>query len=217
MLTKTEENYIKEIFTIETITKKDVSTNSIAKKLDTKPSTVTDMLKKLATKKLLSYQKYKGVKLNNKGKTIALSVIRKHRLWETFLVKKLNFSWDEVHEIAEQLEHIKSDKLTNRLDQFLGFPTVDPHGDPIPNANGEFTKTKTICLTKLTINTESIFVEVKNASDKFLKYLSKNNIAIGSKIKILYIEEFDNSVDILVNNKQINVSESVAKNIYLNN
>jgi DtxR family Mn-dependent transcriptional regulator len=215
MLTKTEENYIKEIFTIEQKTKVEVNTNAIAEKLATKPSTVTDMLKKLATKKLLIYTKYKGVKLNPKGKIIALSVIRKHRLWETFLVKKLNFSWDEVHEIAEQLEHIKSDKLTNRLDDFLGFPNVDPHGDPIPTKDGKIIARKTFSLTKLKENQEGLVAEVDDSSTKFLKYLSKNNIKIGSKIKVIQKEEFDNSMLIEINKNQFNISENVTKNIYI--
>ncbi len=215
MLTKTEENYIKEIFTIEHKINTEVSTNSIAEKLDTKASTVTDMIKKLANKNLLNYTKYKGVKLNSKGKSIALSVIRKHRLWETFLVNKLSFSWDEVHEIAEQLEHIKSDKLTNKLDEFLGFPKVDPHGDPIPNSDGIIETTKTICLIDLSNNENGTFAKVKDSSDKFLQYLSKNNIHIGCEIKVIHKEEFDNSITIKINNKQFNISENVAKNIYL--
>lgn len=217
MLTKSEENYIKEIFSIQEEINSDVNTNIIAERLSTKASSVTDMLKKLAAKELVIYKKYKGVKLNKKGKDFAISVIRKHRLWETFLVDKLNFSWDEVHEIAEQLEHIKSDKLTNHLDAFLGFPKVDPHGDPIPNINGEFTKINSICITDLSINEERKFIEVKDDSDHFLKYLSKNNIIIGSLIKIIDKETFDNSITIEIKNKQFNISENVAKNIYLNN
>src|SRR5690606_6707632 len=114
-----------------------VSTNSIATAMDSKPSSVTDMVQKLAEKELVSYIKYQGVLLTNTGKKAAISIIRKHRLWEVFLVEKLNFSWDEVHDIAEQLEHINSEKLIDELDKFLEFPTEDPHGDPIPDKNGE--------------------------------------------------------------------------------
>lgn len=215
MLTKSEENYIKEIYALEQKHNTDVNTNLLAEKIDTKASSVSDMLKKLAKKDLLIYQKYKGAKLNTKGEKIALSVIRKHRLWETFLVQKLNFSWDEVHEIAEQLEHIHSEKLTNQLDAFLNFPKVDPHGDPIPDANGNFITIKTICLSALAINDEGVFVEVKDDSDKFLKYLTKNNITIGAKIKVIDKEDFDNSITIEIDKKQFNISEDVINNLYL--
>ena len=140
MLSHTEENYLKEIYTLEEACQKEVSTNAIAEKMQTKASSVTDMLQKLSSKELVHYKKYKGTRLSEKGKTKAIVIIRKHRLWETFLVEKLNFLWDEVHDIAEQLEHIKSEKLTNSLDAFLGYPTIDPHGDPIPNGNGKIIK-----------------------------------------------------------------------------
>ena len=133
MFSQAEENYVKAIYALDTQTKKGVSTNLIAKKLQTKASSVTDMLQKLSGKRLVDYKKYHGVQLSKKGKKIAASVIRKHRLWETFLVRKLHFSWDEVHDIAEQLEHIQSERLIDGLDAFLEFPTVDPHGDPIPD------------------------------------------------------------------------------------
>lgn len=215
MLTKSEENYIKEIYALEQRHKTDVNTNLLAEKIETKASSVTDMLKKLAKKDLLIYQKYKGVKLNAKGEKAALSLVRKHRLWETFLVEKLDFSWDEVHEIAEQLEHIDSEKLTNQLDAFLNFPKVDPHGDPIPDANGKLTPIDTICLSELKINEEGIFIEVKDDSSNFLNYLTKNNITIGAKIKVIDKEEFDNSFKIEIGKKQFNISENVINNLYL--
>lgn len=215
MFTNSEENYLKEIYVLEQKNKTEINTNLIAEKIEAKASSVTDMLKKLAKKDLLIYQKYKGVKLNKRGKKIALSVIRKHRLWETFLVEKLDFKWDEVHEIAEQLEHIQSDKLTNSLDKYLNYPTADPHGDPIPNEKGEIKKTKTESLANLENNQEGIFTEVKNASDAFLKYLTNKNIAIGSKIKVKHKEAFDKSLTIEINKKTFNISEEVSKNLYL--
>jgi DtxR family Mn-dependent transcriptional regulator len=215
MLTKSEENYIKGIYALEQVHKIEVNTNLISNKINAKASSVTDMLKKLAKKDLLTYQKYKGVKLNNKGNKIALSVIRKHRLWETFLYEKLNFSWDEVHEIAEQLEHIRSEKLTNQLDVFLNYPKFDPHGDPIPDVNGQFSTIESVCLSQLEIGEVGVFIEVKNDSEKFLKFLSKNNITIGTKIKVIDKEEFDNSIKIEINKKQFSISENVINNLYL--
>lgn len=217
MITKSEEDYIKEIYSLQEELQTEVSTNIIAEKINAKASSVTDMLQKLARKKLLVYKKYKGVKLNSTGNKIALSIIRKHRLWETFLVKKLNFTWDEVHEIAEQLEHIHSDRLIKQLDEFLNFPIVDPHGHPIPNSKGEFEKIKTILLNQLKIGSQGIFVGVKDSSDTFLKYLSANNLSIGCKIRVIHKETFDNSLKIEIENKQFNISESVAKNLYLKN
>ena len=215
MLTNSEENYLKEIYNLEEYFNTEINTNLIAEKINAKASSVTDMLKKLAQKDLLIYQKYKGVKLNVNGKKKALSVIRKHRLWETFLVEKLDFNWDEIHEIAEELEHIQSEKLTNHLDAFLNFPVVDPHGHPIPNKNGEFTKMETSCLSNLDVNQEGILVGVKNSSDTFLRFLSNKNITIGCKIKVVHKEEFDNSLSINIGNSQFNISENVANNLYL--
>jgi DtxR family Mn-dependent transcriptional regulator len=139
-MTLAEENYLKAIFHIEQETGKGASTSSISKSLNTRAASVSDMLRKLAEKKLISYEKYYGANLTNKGRHIAIMTIRRHRLWETFLVEKLNFGWDEVHEVAEDLEHIKSDQLINALDTFLGYPELDPHGDPIPDANGNWQK-----------------------------------------------------------------------------
>jgi DtxR family Mn-dependent transcriptional regulator len=183
--------------------------------LDTKPSSVTDMMKKLAEKELVSYQKYQGVTLTNKGFYLAKMIVRKHRLWEVFLVNKLNFSWDEVHEIAEELEHIKSDKLINKLDEFLGFPSFDPHGDPIPNANGELVEIDKLLLSEASFNVEYLCVGVKNSSNEFLQYLDKQNIALGSKIKVITCEEFDSSLTIILNSKTISISNKIAKNLYI--
>ncbi len=217
MLSQTEENYLKEIYTLEERTLKEVSTNAIAEKMQTKASSVTDMLQKLSTKGLVIYKKYKGTRLSKKGKNKAILLVRKHRLWETFLVNKLNFLWDEVHDIAEQLEHIQSEKLTDRLEAFLEYPTLDPHGDPIPNVDGEIIKINSISLADLKIKEEGVFVGVKDSSNDFLKYLSKKEIAIGNKLKVLDIEPFDNSIKIDNNSKQLVISENVAKNLYLKN
>jgi DtxR family Mn-dependent transcriptional regulator len=213
----TEENYLKTIYNFSVTSKKGVSTNTIANQLNTKASSVTDMLKKLSAKDLIHYKKYYGVTLTNKGEQVALSIIRNHRLWEVFLVEKLNFKWDEVHDLAEELEHVKSEKLINNLDAFLNFPSNDPHGDPIPNKNGKVKKLKMINMAELKPNDEGVFVHVKDSSDKFLKYLSKNKLEIGKKIKVIEIEPFDNSFKITYDNQQLILSESVAKNIYIQN
>jgi len=217
MFSQAEENYLKAIYALDIETKKGISTNLIAEKMQTKASSVTDMLQKLSDKRLVNYKKYQGVQLSAKGKKIATSVIRKHRLWETFLVRKLNFSWDEVHDIAEQLEHIKSRELMERLDQFLDYPNVDPHGDPIPDKDGIITKRSKVKLSALKENEESILLSVKDSSVDFLKYLNKMKIAIGNTIKVLSIEPFDGSRQIEMNSRRFVISENVAENLYLKN
>lgn len=214
-MTFSEENYLKTIYHITALSGVEVSTNAIAEKIETKASSVTDMLKKLAEKKLIVYKKYQGVLLTEKGKLSAKMIIRKHRLWEVFLVNKLQFSWDEVHDIAEQLEHIKSEKLINKLDDFLGNPTEDPHGDPIPDEKGKINKVKKMVLAELDENQTVICIGVKDSSTQFLKYLNKNQITLGSKIVVLAKEEFDLSLRIKVEEKVITVSNMIANNIYV--
>jgi DtxR family Mn-dependent transcriptional regulator len=215
MITLTEENYIKAIYHLGIHGKNMVNTNAIAESLETKASSVTDMVKKLADKKYLNYKKYQGVILTEKGNYVAINIIRKHRLWELFLVEKLNFTWDEVHEVAEQLEHIKSEKLVNELDAFLNFPTHDPHGDPIPDKNGKFNKIEKIALSKAINGNTYTCVGVQDTSSDFLKYLDKNNIGLGTTIEVLHKEPFDNSVKIKLNTTELVVSQNVAKNLYL--
>lgn len=215
MFTLSEENYLKAIYHLENISGKGISTNAIAKKLDTKASSVTDMIKKLAEKKLLIYKKYQGVTLTNIGKKAATGIVRKHRLWEVFLVDKLNFSWDEVHDIAEQLEHIKSSKLINELDLFLGYPKMDPHGDPIPDKEGNFQKIEKRLLSSLEVNQFGICVGVNDSSSEFLKYLDKYKISLGQPIKVISKEPFDESIRILINDKEISISHKISNNIYI--
>lgn len=214
-MTLSEEDYIKAIYHLGKGENTTVSTNSVAEQMDTKPSSVTDMVKKLSEKGVANHKKYKGVSLTEHGQKIALSLVRKHRLWEVFLVNKLNFSWDEVHEVAEQLEHIKSEKLVDELDKLLGFPQVDPHGDPIPSKKGEFKKTIKKLLNEVPIGTNGICVGVKDSSPPFLKFLDKNKIALGDTILVSYKEEFDGSLDIEIKNKTIHISNQIASNLYL--
>lgn len=215
MTTLSEENYLKAIYHLGKQGTEAVSTNAIAEKIDSKASSVTDMVKKLADKNLAHYIKYQGVSLTNEGRLAAASVIRKHRLWEVFLVEKLNFSWDEVHDVAEQLEHIKSLKLVNELEAFLGFPTHDPHGDPIPDKEGNYALRKSVNILEMEAGNEGVLAQVKDSSDMFLKYLNKNNLALGDAIKVLDFEPFDDSVTIQTKTKQIIISKEVAKNLYL--
>ncbi|MBT5289825.1 metal-dependent transcriptional regulator [Flavobacteriaceae bacterium] len=215
MFTLSEENYLKAIYHLEAFSGKGISTNAIAEKVDAKASSVTDMVKKLADKEVLFYKKYRGVTLSDLGNKIAISVIRKHRLWELFLVEKLNFSWDEVHDVAEQLEHIKSPKLINELDAFLGFPKKDPHGDPIPDKEGKFQKIEKQLLSTLDEKQSGICVGVCDSSSEFLKYLDNNNISLGKKIEVLSKEPFDGSLTILINTKKITISKKISNNIYI--
>ena len=215
MVTQSEENYLKTIYHLGKQGSISVSTNDISEKIATKASSVTDMLKKLAEKELVDYKKYQGVCLTNEGKRIAANVIRKHRLWELFLVNKLNFSWDEVHDVAEQLEHIKSPKLINELDAFLEFPTHDPHGDPIPDKKGNFQKVQKILLSQVNESVICFCVGVKDSSANFLKYLDKNSISLETEIQVLTKESFDNSITIRINNSDLTISKEIANNIYV--
>jgi len=214
-MTHSEENYLKVIYHLSHVLPSGVSTNAIAEMMETKASSVTDMIKKLADKDLIDYQRYQGVKMTELGQKAAKMIIRSHRLWEVFLVEKLNFSWDEVHEVAEELEHIKSEKLISRLDEFLDFPTHDPHGDPIPDRNGHIAKSHKILLSEAEIGQKLICVGVKDSSSEFLQYLDKNKIGIGSEIQILEKEEFDSSLTLLLNMQKIMLSNKIASNLYV--
>jgi DtxR family Mn-dependent transcriptional regulator len=214
-MTFSEENYLKTIYHLTAHHDAEVSTNAIAEKMETKASSVTDMLKKLAEKEVLNYKKYQGVSLTEKGLLMAKMIVRKHRLWEVFLVEKLGFSWDEVHDVAEQLEHIKSEKLINKLDDFLGNPTEDPHGDPIPDNNGRIVKIEKQLLSELEENQKGICVGVKDTSSEFLKYLDKQEIALGSIIEVVSKESFDLSLKIKFDQKVIMISNKIAGNIFI--
>ena len=216
MFSLTEENYLKTIYHLEQQIDGGVNTTSIAEKLETKPSSVTDMVQKLAEKKLLLYKKYKGAQLTPSGKKIAASVIRKHRLWEVFLVEKLNFQWDEVHEIAEQLEHIQSEELVARLDTYLGIPDFDPHGDPIPDVDGKIKDMNTKLLSECEKDQNVVCAGVKESSSEFLQFLNKMKVSIGTKIKIINKEAFDGSIVIEVANNQFFISKKTSENIFIN-
>lgn len=214
-MTTSEENYLKVIYHLSQVSPKGVNTNAIAGMLETKASSVTDMLKKLSDKDLVSYQKYQGVTLTEKGFLSAKMIVRKHRLWEVFLVDKLQFSWDEVHDIAEELEHIQSMALIDKLDTFLGYPDFDPHGDPIPNRQGEIKKTVKLLLSEAELNQEYHCVGVKDSSSEFLKYLDKQKIALGSVFKVIEKESFDDTLTVEINAQEKIISNKIANNLYV--
>ncbi|HPH22503.1 MAG TPA: metal-dependent transcriptional regulator [Chitinophagaceae bacterium] len=209
----TEENYIKAIFHLQHADG-NVTTNEVAAELNTKAASVTDMLKKLKQKKILNYEKYKGFRLSGEGKKIALNIVRKHRLWEFFLVEKLDFGWDEVHEMAEELEHLTSTKLIDKLDAFLGFPKFDPHGDPIPDVNGKMTTKKQINLIDLPLLQKAEISAVASQNSELLELLKHKKIAIGTKITVVQKFSFDHSLDIKIE-KQVpfTISQQLAQTL----
>ena len=212
--TSTEENYIKAIYHLQHASNK-VSTTSLSEEMNTKPASVTDMLKKLRAKRIVHYQRYKGFNLTETGNRKALSIIRKHRLWEYFLVNKLGFEWDEVHQVAEELEHITSNELVTRLDNFLGNPSFDPHGDPIPDQNGRIKNIKQSNLTIIPLKKTAAVSSVKNQSDEMLDMLKHFQIGIGTKLKVIRRFEFDGSVEIKIDRQPVTViSKQVAQNVF---
>jgi len=217
MLSFTEENYLKALLqlTLETGNKEDVGTNELAAHLKLKPATANDMLKKLKEKKFVSYKKYGKSSLTTEGKKLAIEVVRKHRLWETFLYEKLEFTWDEVHEVAEQLEHIQSPKLISKLDKFLNYPAFDPHGDVIPSAKGEMKMPVKKTLDEEEIGHTCTMVGVKDNSATFLQYVNKVGLSINNQIKVLSKQNYDDLIEIEVNGKSSSVSPKFAENIVI--
>lgn len=213
MLSFTEENYLKTIYHLSAGGTKAVLTNEIAESMNTKAASVTDMVKKLSGKNLIAYEKYYGVKITRQGKMEALMLIRKHRLWETFLVQKLQFTWDEVHEIAEQLEHIRSALLIEKLDKFLEYPSVDPHGEPIPDSEGRVKQQPQKSLDQQTEGYSGTILSVKDADPNLLKYMDKIGTKPGKKIRLIAREPFDGSLEIEVDKRRLSISKDVALNI----
>jgi DtxR family Mn-dependent transcriptional regulator len=211
-----EENYIKAIYHLQG-GNDIVTTNAVAQELLTRPASVTDMMKKLKSKKLIHYQPYQGFKLNAEGKKVALSIIRRHRLWEYFLSEKLKFEWDEVHEVAEELEHVSSKKLIDKLDEYLGYPRFDPHGDPIPDINGKMENYKMMVnLGEIPLNTLAEVCHVGNQSSEMLELLRHKTIAIGTKLEVKRKFAFDHSVEIKIRQQApVTISEQLAKNIFV--
>lgn len=216
-MTLSEEDYLKAIYHLSRETEEGINTNAVAEKMQTKASSVTDMLRKLADKELVVYRKYQGVTLTDQGRLRAANIVRKHRLWEVFLVEKLEFGWDEVHDIAEQLEHVKSEALTEKLDAFLDFPRFDPHGDPIPDKDGNTDTMAKVLLAQAKTGSRGIVVGVRNSSDDFLRYLDKLQISLGTAIEVRNRESFDHSVEIYLPQQDLVMllTSQVAHNIYI--
>lgn len=208
-----EENYLKAIFMLSRAEEKPVSTSAIAEELGVQSASVTDMIKKLSSKGLINYKKYYGVELSIVGNREAVRIIRNHRLWEVFLAEKLGFGWGEVHEIAEQLEHVRNDELTEKLDEFLGYPQYDPHGDPIPDKSGSIRQRATTLLRDLEIGSEGIIQGVEDDSREFLDYLDQNNLILKKKVRVEEKLSFDKSMKIRIDNKSIYISEKISQNI----
>ena len=210
-----EENYIKAVFHLQR-DEEIVTTNELARELKTKPASVTDMMKKLKAKKLLHYQPYRGFRLNPEGNKVALGIIRRHRLWEYFLAEKLKFSWDEVHVVAEELEHVRSKKLIEKLDEFLGYPKVDPHGDPIPDIHGKMESAHQVCLIDLPPNKSATVSKVSDQSSELLELLKHKHISIGTRLEVKRKFEFDQSLELKIRQQPaITISEQLAKTIFV--
>ena len=214
MSTLAEENYLKSIYHLS-LNSENVSTNQIAALINTRAASVTDMLKKLADKELINYTRYQGVSLTTAGEKIAVHIIRKHRLWEYFLVEKLDFKWDEVHEMAEEMEHISSMELIDRLDKFMDYPRFDPHGDPIPDSNGNFKKHELKPVSTIGVDDEGVISGVRDHSSAFLQYLEKQQLTIGKKIRVTEIIDYDHSMILVVEHTQTHISREVANNLLI--
>lgn len=216
MISQAEENYLKAIYKINEREGKSANTNAISAAMNTTAASVTDMLKRLAEKEFINYEKYKGVTLTTEGARTATTLVRKHRIWEVFLCDKLGYSWDECHDLAEQLEHIKSTDLIDRLDSFLGKPKFDPHGDPIPDRNGNYAARQQILLAEMSVGHKGIMVGVQEHSTAFLQHLDRVGLVLAAKVEILEVFEFDKSVKIRLNElTELLISNKVSENVFV--
>lgn len=215
-LSHSEENYLKAIFKLSYQSDEVASTNAISAEMNTSAASVSDMLKRLSGKGLINYEKHRGATLSEAGLPYALQLVRKHRLWEVFLAQTLGFGWDEVHDIAEQLEHIQSTELIDRLDKFLGYPSFDPHGDPIPDASGNLAQREEVPLSELAVGSKGHIVAVANHSAAFLQYLDQHQLKVNTTIEVLERFEFDNSMSIKTQQfPKVVLSEKVAINLLI--
>lgn len=216
MISQTEENYLKAIYKITERDGKAASTNAISTAMSTAAASVTDMIKRLATKDLVNYEKSKGVTLTTEGGRVATLLIRKHRIWEVFLCEKLGYSWDECHELAEELEHIQDDELINRMERYLGNPKFDPHGDPIPDSAGNFAVRSQVLLSEMRAGDCGVVVGVQEHSTAFLQYLDRQMLNLGARIEVIEVFEFDDSVKLkLFGETDLIVSSRVSQNLFI--
>ncbi|MFN0214143.1 MAG: metal-dependent transcriptional regulator [Saprospiraceae bacterium] len=215
LTTSAEENYLKAIFKIAEKDPGPVLTNALAAEMGTSAASATDMLKRLSDKHLVVYEKYRGVMLSESGSRLATALIRKHRLWEVFLVEKLGFAWDEVHEFAEQLEHIQGENLTERLDDFLGHPRFDPHGDPIPDAQGQWMRRAQSRLSTLMQDQRGIVTGVDDHSPAFLQYLDELGLSLGAELRLLDKTAYDQSIKIIIGKREVILSDKVSQNLFV--
>ncbi len=213
MRSETVENYLKTIYNLSSDNTLVVTNQMLADKLDINPASVTEALRKLHELKYVIYEKSYGTRLTGSGAKMAVAIVRRHRIWETYLVKELGFGWDEVHEIAEELEHVKNDKLINKLAELMGNPVYDPHGDPIPDAKGKILKRNFIPLSEAKVRGTYAIMGVSDHSPVFLKYLEKHQLIIGASIQVKAIEEYDGSLVLICNKKDIAVTPRAAGNI----
>ncbi|MCW3076549.1 MAG: iron-dependent repressor, partial [Bacteroidetes bacterium] len=210
MRPETVENYLKTIYNLSSASNSLVLNQSLSEKLNIRPGSVTEGLRKLHELKYVVYEKSYGTRLTASGAKLAINIVRRHRIWETYLAKELGFGWDEVHEIAEELEHIKNDKLINKLAAILGNPIYDPHGDPIPDEKGKIIKSNFIKLSEAKIKEAYKVMGVTDHSPSFLKYLEKHQLIIGASMNIKTIEEFDSSLVLVCKKKEVSISSKAA-------
>jgi DtxR family transcriptional regulator, Mn-dependent transcriptional regulator len=210
-----EENYLKTLYKLGSKQVKKVNNIALAKELNLNPATVLEMVRKLAGKKLVKVLPDKTIQLTEAGSKKALIIIRKHRLWEVFLTEKLKYGWNEVHGLAEQLEHVESEDMIDRLEAFLGYPSFDPHGDPIPDRNGNIKPKTSVSLATAVKGKNYVVVNLADTSDSFLDYLGKVNIKPATKLKLVEHNEYDNSSTIMIQKKIVQLSEKAAKNIMI--
>lgn len=209
MISRTEENYLKALSNLSNESG-EVNVNELSKALDIKMPTVTSMMKKLAEKKLVYYESYKPLRLTDKGKKEAGLIIRKHRLIEMFLVEKMGFGWEEVHEIAEQIEHVQSVALFEKMDEMMGLPKIDPHGSPIPDKNGKITRIKYNKLSDCKAGDNVKLTAVINTSAEFLKYLNSRELRLGLRIKIKSVETFDKTMVVVYSKRPSEVLSNIV-------
>lgn len=216
MLSHTEENHIKAVYHLSTEGRASVSTTELAARMNTTPASITDMIKRLSTKKLLTYERYHGVRITMEGQRTALRIIRRHRLWETFLVNKLGFTWDQVHDVAEQLEHVQSSQLVDKLDDFLGNPVTDPHGHWIPDRDGNITAPERLPLSTAPLNQHLQLQSIGDQNPAVLQYLSRIGVYIGAEVMITERRSFDGSMEVLIDNKEnVTLSREVGQQLFV--